>query len=375
MGSVLRLAALAVWFHRRRSLLVAGALAVVMALPLGLELAFRRGRELLLERARSTPLLLVPPGSAVDHVLAALHFEPSPVELTQGELDRLLAAELAAAVPIHVRYTARGAPVVGTSLDYFERRRLPLAEGRWFGRLGQAVLGGRAAARLGLGPGARLLCDAESPFDLTGQAPLELEVSGVLASTGGPDDDAVFVDIKTSWVIGGRGHGHEETDPTNPVPATHRRVDSANAASFHFHGDRAGYPLTSVLVWPTDEKAKALLRARYDDRAARAVHLVEPLEVVARVLARALRVRDLLLLASGLVGLASAALLALVLSLSWSLRRGELETLARLGISRARVNLLLATELLLTLLPAAGLAALLAALAWYGAVPLWRAWL
>lgn len=374
-ASTLRLAARAVWYYRRRTTLLVAALSVVLALPLGLELAFRRGGELLLARARSTPLLLVPPGSAVDHVFAALYFEPSPVETTQRELEVLRESGLAEVVPVHVRYRAAGAPVVGTSLDYFERRQLRLAEGRWFGRLGEVVLGRRVAARLGLGPGDRLRTDPESPFDLTGQTPLELEVAGVLRSSAGPDDEAVFVDTRTGWLIAGRGHGHGTTDPTNPVPETHRRVDDTNWASFHFHGDRAGYPLTAVLVWPRDDKARTLLRARHEPHTGASVHLVAPEEVIGVVLARALRVRDLLLVASGVVGLASVALLVLVVGLSLALRRGELQTLARLGVSRARVNALLLGELALVILPALALALVWAALAGWGVAPLWRAWL
>ena len=33
---------------------------------------------------------------------------------------------------------------------------------------------------------------------------------GILAPTSTPDDEAVFVDIKTAWVISGIGHGHED---------------------------------------------------------------------------------------------------------------------------------------------------------------------
>lgn len=375
MSGMLRLALLAVWFHRRRNLLVAAALAVVLALPVGLELAFGRGSELLLGRAHATALLLVPPGSAVDHVLSALYFEPTTVRVSQAEVERLAGTGLAELVPIYVRFSARGAPVVGTSVDYFDRRALSLAEGRRFGRLGEAVLGHQVAQRLGVGPGNVLLTDLESPFDLTGSLPLELQVSGVLAPTGGPDDLAVFVDVKTSWVVQGLGHGHGETDPSNPVPNTHRRVSEANAQSFHFHGDRGRYPLTAALVWPKDDKSKALLRARYDERDAGAVHLIEPQAVMSRVLEKAIRIRQLVLWATALVAGASVSLLVLVVSLSLSLRRRELETLARLGVSRLRINTLLASELALIVTPALLGATLAGAALALSAESLWRLFL
>ncbi len=43
----------------------------------------------------------------------------------------------------------------------------------------------------------------ESVFDITGVYPLKMNVVGILQPTGTPDDDAVFVDVKTAWVIGG----------------------------------------------------------------------------------------------------------------------------------------------------------------------------
>lgn len=328
------------------------ALTAVMLLPSGLELVFRTGSSMLLARARSTPLILAPPGSAVDQVLSALYFERALVSATFSDIARLSEAELGEVVPIYARFRARGAPVVGTTVDYFDLRALRVGEGQMFSSLGEAVVGARLAGKLNLAPGASLVTEAESPFDLTASLPLELHVSGVLAESGGPDDDAIFVDLKTSWVIQGLGHGHEATDPTNPVPKTHRRITAANASSFHFHGDRGSYPVTAGLVWPRDDRARALLRARYDERDPGAAHLVAPEEVMQRLLQKALRLERLLLFASSLVGLSSLALLGLVVSLSLALRRRELESLARIGVSRAAVIQLVSWELAFMVAPA-----------------------
>ena len=67
--------------------------------------------------------------------------------MPQAAEDAVWDSGLATAIPLHVRLRARGRPVVGTSLDYFDFRSLTLAEGRGLGLLGEAVLGAAARAR------------------------------------------------------------------------------------------------------------------------------------------------------------------------------------------------------------------------------------
>ena len=107
------------------------------------------------------------------------------------------------AIPLHVQFTAGGQPVVGASLDYFEFRGLRLAHGESMALLGDCVLGAKAARKLNFGPNDKLKTDRKNLFDLAGDYPLQLNVTGVLASTGTADDEGVFVDVKTAWIIAG----------------------------------------------------------------------------------------------------------------------------------------------------------------------------
>ena len=59
-----------------------------------------------------------------------------------------------------------------------------------------------------------MLSSPAGAFDVAGTFPLKMKVVGVLAPTGTADDEAVFVDLKTAWVIAGLAHGH--TDVTAP---------------------------------------------------------------------------------------------------------------------------------------------------------------
>ena len=114
------------------------------------------------------------------------------------------AEQLGAVVPLHTRFSARGATVVGTSLDYFEARPLEMGEGRFFAILGECVLGAGVAGRLSLSPGDTLMTAPETVFDLAGVHPLRLRVTGILEEADTADDDAVFVDLKTSCRTCGR---------------------------------------------------------------------------------------------------------------------------------------------------------------------------
>lgn len=94
----------------------------------------------------------------------------------------------------------RGAPVVATEDSFLERppEMAPpeIAAGRWFRpQTREAVLGAGAARRAGLRVGDRFRAET-TPVE--GETP-ELEVVGVLASSGLPHDRAIFVGMEHAW--------------------------------------------------------------------------------------------------------------------------------------------------------------------------------
>ena len=364
--------------HRLKTAILVAAIALIAFLPAGLNVLVGESARELTARADATPLLVGARGSPLSLVLRALYFESAPPEpTTWAEARRVDASGLALAIPLHVRFRAGAHPIVGTSLDYFDFRGLRPVEGRLMAVLGECVLGAGAAARLGVGVGGHVTSSPENVLDLAGSYPLRMKVVGILAPAFGPDDDAVFVDVKTAWVIAGLGHGHRDlVSPDASTAVLERRenlvtanasvfeyseIDEENADSFHFHGDPAAFPLTAVIAVPHSEKARVLLMGRYQGVGEQS-QIVRPVGVVEALLGTVFSVRRYVVGALVVVAAATLAVAALVFLLSLRLRRLEVETLVKLGAARGTVTTLLAAEVAFVLLAGAGLAAVLTGL-------------
>ena len=367
-------------FSWARSLTLVACVTLIAVLPLALELLLGESERQLLARAETTPLVVGAKGSSLDLVMNSLYFgDTVPELLSMAAVERVADTDLALPIPLYLRFKARGLPIVGTNLDYFDFRGLTLAKGHHLALLGDCVLGARAAEELGLGPGDSLLSSPDTLFDLAGVYPLKMQVVGVLAPTQSADDLAVFVDLKTAWIIQGLVHGHQDldsvTDPTVVMErsdvkvtataklAQYTEITPENIDSFHFHGNPAGYPITSVIAIPRDEKAGAILRGRYVSAGAETEtqQILIPEEVIEDLLANIFRIKSVLDAVILVVGMATILALILVFALSLRLRQGEIQTIFKLGCSRATIARLLGAEIVIILAASALLTGLLLA--------------
>jgi len=353
-----------------RFCVLSAALGVALGLPLITWQAGSQAGEALRQRASATPVVLGAPGDTFDLVFGALYFRPGsgpPLHWSVVEQARSLDLVLA---PLHVRHRADGVPVVGTSPEYFELRGLEASAGRLPTMLGEVVVGARVARERGLVPGHTLRADVSVLHDLSGEAPLTLAVTGVLASAGTADDRAIFTDVRTAWALDGSLHGHAAVEEEQALPGgsseDHLRASGAvvpadpvvgGTQDFHLHGDLDDQPLTAVLAFPESQAAHDLLL----DRAATVPGLraVRPGPVVDELLAVGHRVRDGLLLFLGLMAGAMVALVGLVLSLGRRLRRQEAGLLVRLGSHPDLLPAMHALESLLLLAVGLAVAAVL----------------
>ncbi len=361
MNNTLYIAGQYLRYHWVKTLILVVSVSLVLFIPLGLNYLAKQGAQQMTARAEATPLLVGAKGSQTELSLSALYLKEPKVEpIAYQEVDQLSAEGLAVAIPMHLRYKVRSQPIVGTIAEYFDFRQLTIQEGRKMAMLGECVLGAEAAKLLQAGVGESVISSPAGAFDIAGSFPLKMPVVGVLAPTGTPDDQAVFVDIKTSWVISGLAHGHQDItsntadslllskDSTRAVASAavlaYTEITPENRDSFHFHGDPAQYPVDAIIAIPEDKRASLMLRGRYENSAEN-LQMVVPEEVIADLMGTLFSVRDLLMLAAISIGLATLVIVALVFALSIRLRAGEISTMRRIGGAESRIRQMLGLEI------------------------------
>ncbi len=361
--------------NRIKTTILVGSLTLITFLPVGLNVIVGQSARELTARAEATPLLIGAKGSPLELVLNSLYFESdTPTLSTFSEAERIAESGLAQPIPLYIRFRSREHPIVGTTLEYFDFRGLEIAAGRSMAVLGECVLGSRVAASLGIGPGGTVVSSPESVFDLAGVYPLKMQVVGVLAPSYTADDGAIFVDLKTTWVIKGLVHGHQDmgapeaaagvlkregdTITANASVVQFNEITPDNVDSFHFHGGMDGYPISAIIAVPNDQKSATILMGRFeasDDIS----QIVQPATVMNDLLGTILTIREFVVAALLLVALATLATAALVFLLSLRLRRREIDTMRKIGGSKLSIGTLLVSEIVAVLVAGILLAGLL----------------
>ncbi len=364
--------------NRVKTGVLVGSIMLIVYLPVALRVLVRQSATELTSRADATPLLIGAKGSPLELALNSLYFESDTPELTSyAEAKRVADTGLATAIPLYVRFKVRQQPIVGTSLEYFDFRGARFAHGRAMAMLGECVLGSKAAENLGAVVGGTVISSPESVFDIAGVYPLKMSVVGVLEPSFTADDVAVFVDLKTAWIIQGLVHGHQDMAAPESAPGVLSRegdnivanasvlqyteITPENIDSFHFHGTTEGYPISAVIAAPHDQKSGTILMGRYespDDP----VQILQPTTVIDDLLGTIFTVQNFVVAGMLLVGLAALSTAVLVFVLSLRLRKREIETMAKIGGSKLRVAGVLVTEIAVVVLASVVLAGLLTAL-------------
>jgi len=364
--------------NRVKTGVLVGSIMLIVYLPVALRVLVRQSAAELTSRAEATALLVGAKGSPLELALNSLYFESdTPALTTYAEAEKVNDTGLATAIPLYVRFMARQQPIVGTSIEYFDFRGLRFSEGRAMAVLGECVLGSRAAEALGVGTGDSVVSSPESVFDIAGVYPLKMRVVGVLTPAYTSDDEAVFVDLKTAWIIQGLVHGHQDMAApeaasgvlsregdkivANASVLQYTEITPENIDSFHFHGTAEDYPISAVIAAPHDQKSGTILMGRYespDDPA----QILRPTTVIDDLLGTIFTVQNFVVAGMILVGLAALATAVLVFVLSLRLRKREIETMAKIGGSRARVAGVLVTEVAVVVLASVAFAGVLTAL-------------
>jgi len=378
MGGILKLTWRYLTFNKVKSLILLTCLTITIFLPLTLHQLIRYYESELGQRAQQTPLVVGAKGDRFDLVLTSLYFKgEAPEPITAQQVDDLRDTKRADVYPLFLGFSAREQPIVGTSNDYFRFRGLRPESGTFPLRLGDAVLGSGAAAKLDLKIGDSILSDQAALINIGGSYPLKMPVVGVLAPTGTPDDDAVFVDLKTTWIIAGIGHGHmdledeeaegfvanREGNTTTGTAAlyTYNEITPENIASFHFHSERDELPITSIIAVPRSDKDRVILNARYS--VSEKAQMLVPTEIIDELMGIVFQVKRFFDGSFILVLVTTLLFLTLVVLLSLRIRKRERRTMFHIGCGRLTIFWLQAFELIILLACATVLALVFSSIA------------
>ena len=363
MRSILFLAWQYIKYFKLKSLIMIVSMAILFLFPLVVSLLLDEYDQRMLNRSRETPLVLGPRGNPYDLLLKSLYFRKGKAPtIPYGVTKEVLEEKNTQAIPLHVKYTAKEFPLVGTTLDYFDFRSLKIQTGNLPMYLGEVVIGHDVQQAHDLAVGMTVLSDQRNLYDLAGQVPVELKVVGILEPTHSIDDQALFTDIKTTWIIEGLGHGHDDLKSdkgkkfvqkeegknleANAGLNEYVKITSKNLESFHFHGDINDFPLTSLLLSPQNEMERIILTTRYNVDGG-TYQILNPIEVTEDLLGIVFRIKKLFDLHFIIVASSTASLMLLVILLSLRLRARERETLHKLGCTQSTVFWLFASELLI----------------------------
>lgn len=362
-------------FHRFQTLLLVISIGLIIFLPIGLERLITDSEKQMMSRAETFPLIVGAKGSSTDLVINAIYFQQQEIEQLTMETGKLLdQTQLGYSIPLLTIFKARNYPIVGTTLDYFSFRDLEITVGRNLQFVGECVIGSSVSEQLNLNPGDSLISSPENYFDMAGVYPLKMKIVGVLGVSGSADDRAVFIDLKTNWIIMGLGHGHQDVielnDPTlimqrdSGITRTtaklfiYNEIDGENVDSFHFHGDIDYYPVSAFIFVPDNDKSSTILRGRFEaDELLDQV--VVPTKVVEHLLQSIFRIKHIFNTVFILVGLATSLILILIITLSLRLRKDEIHTMFTMGSSRYKTFEILGLELLILIILSAMVAATL----------------
>lgn len=345
--------------HRITTAALIASITLITYLPAALEVIVDKAEQHFRSRANSTPLVVGKRGSPLELVFSSLYFDkPHNQVMRMSQLQQIEKQNLCQAIPLHTRFESRGTSIVGTTIDYAELRELQVKQGRLWRMLGECVVGATVAERLDLHVGSKLPVSTTNAFTLD-NAPLRLNVVGIFEATETPDDEAVFVDLNTTWVMEGLGHGHVKgAKHGSPEATAYTEITKENVDSFHFHGDENQFPITAILVVPENQKADTLLRGQYlspEDT----TQIVCPREVMDAMLDKVFMVRSYMISIIAVVSLVTLLTISLVLVLSIRLRRGEIATMKKMGCSRFTIAALLGSQMLIIIVSSILLACLL----------------
>lgn len=341
MSHLLRLALRSAW-NRRWSLgLALSAIAISIALLLGITRLQQDTRQQFAASVAGVDLLIGPRSSDIGLLLSAVFHLGAPPGGMHWESAAAIARHPAVAwsVPLVLGDSHHGFPVVGVGEGFFahlqQRPGVPLqfADGQPPAGLFEAVVGAEVAAHEGYRVGQAItLTHGSHEFDELEHDDKPFIVTGILARNGGPLDRAVLVSLEAMTAIHLDWHGGA------PLPGAH--IPAEQVKKF----DLQPKSVTALLVGLKQRSTVLAAQREFAALPGEPLQAVLPgvaldaLWQMIGVVERLLQAVALLVTVSGLAGLVAVILAGL------GERRRELAILRSVGAHPRDLLLLLAFE-------------------------------
>ncbi len=175
------------------------------------------------EEGQAFDIVMGPKGSPLQLVLSSVYFlDAATGSIPYKEYESIKKNEdVAAAFPIGLGDNYHGFRIVGTTRDIFDhewqldsegkkiKRPFKLAEGRYFKKSMEAVVGGIVAKQTGLKIGDKFAGTHAFGLDAEEHAKHKYTVVGILEIRGTPMDHAIFCSLDSVWEV----HGHHHHPP------------------------------------------------------------------------------------------------------------------------------------------------------------------
>ena len=256
------------------------------------------------------------------------------------------------AIPTQQGDSYRGFPTMATSTDFFSKfepaagEPWKLADGRFFERPFEIVLGAAAAKGSGLRMGQQVFLTHGSGASREGGEPDEhaghvhtefpFKVVGILEPTGSAHDRALFVDLESSWIL----HAHDRRERAG--------IEGKTTAADLTDDDRKVTGILLRLPTRAGSDASAAMQQQFDTlRRDTAIVVAQPAQQIEKLFEIVSNVDGIFIGMAVVVLFSSAISTMLALYNSMAARTRQIAVLRVLGASRGRVFGLVLTESLM----------------------------
>lgn len=342
--SVLHLVWRNIWYKPLRSIFNILLISISVALIIILLLINKQFGNHLGKESEGIDLILCAKGSPLQSVLCNIFQIDAPTgNIPIDQVKVFLNPShplIQKAIPFALGDSYRNNRIVGTTLDYFEWKKIDCQEGKLFSKNSELVIGAELAHKENISIGS-VLTSNHGLIDLEGEMTHqhELTVIGILKKQNSIDDHLIFSPISTYWEAHESDHDHKDLDSDSSLHHQHSVLTNEELLLYPDH------EITSVLIQFKGTNVQTLNFGRKINENSKIMAVNPPIEI-SRLYELTHSASNLLFWIAIILGIMS--LFALIINLIQTMeeRKFELAIMRISGASRLLIFIILILEAL-----------------------------